>query len=148
MRCRSFITMTWSRHSRRMDPISRSTHGFCHGLRGAVLICSMPLADDPGAYHDGRRRQDHGDPAGRRLTAKASGRMLVGKAATGFSGGTIARMRSAWVIAASHGRHCVWFLDCLRPVYFDLARDHASGGGDVGDDQERLSRPGRAAVTM
>jgi hypothetical protein len=27
---------TWSRHSRRIEPISRSAKGFCHGLCGAV----------------------------------------------------------------------------------------------------------------
>jgi hypothetical protein len=26
--------MTWSRHSRRIDPITRSAYGFCHGLAG------------------------------------------------------------------------------------------------------------------
>src|ERR1022692_4510678 len=34
--------MTWSRHSRRTDPTSRSANGFCQGDRGAVRISSMP----------------------------------------------------------------------------------------------------------
>src|ERR1017187_10269678 len=34
--------MTWSKHSRRMEPIKRSTTGFCQGGRGAVSFCSMP----------------------------------------------------------------------------------------------------------
>ena len=34
--------MMWSRHSRRMDPISRSTYGFCHGDRGAEITSSIP----------------------------------------------------------------------------------------------------------
>ena len=33
--------MTWSTHSRRIDPISRSTYGFCHGLWGAVRTSSI-----------------------------------------------------------------------------------------------------------
>src|ERR1700685_3747153 len=39
----SFHTMTWSKHSRRMEPISRSTYGFCHGERGAVVTSSIPM---------------------------------------------------------------------------------------------------------
>src|SRR5207245_3075092 len=34
-RCRSPITTTWSRHSRRIEPITRSAYAFCHGERGA-----------------------------------------------------------------------------------------------------------------
>jgi hypothetical protein len=41
---RSFQTMTWSRHSRRREPITRSTNGFCQGERGAVGRSSMPIA--------------------------------------------------------------------------------------------------------
>ena len=29
-------TMTWSRHSRRIEPISLSAYAFCHGERGDV----------------------------------------------------------------------------------------------------------------
>ncbi len=36
--------MTWSRQSRLIEPITLSTNGFCHGLRGAVTISSMPIA--------------------------------------------------------------------------------------------------------
>ena len=32
----SFQTMTWSRHSRRIEPISRSTCPFCQGERGGM----------------------------------------------------------------------------------------------------------------
>jgi hypothetical protein len=32
-----------SKHSRRMEPISRSTYGFCHGERGAVITSSIPM---------------------------------------------------------------------------------------------------------
>src|SRR3954452_6145851 len=34
----------WSRHSRRMDPISRSAKPFCHGERGAIGLSRMPIA--------------------------------------------------------------------------------------------------------
>jgi hypothetical protein len=34
-RCDSLMMMTWSRHSRLMDPIRRSTNGFSQGLAGA-----------------------------------------------------------------------------------------------------------------
>ncbi len=34
---------TWSRHSRRMEPISRSQNGFCQGEWGAVLTSSIPI---------------------------------------------------------------------------------------------------------
>src|ERR1700726_3334030 len=34
--------MMWSKHSRRMEPISRSTYGFCHGERGALITSSIP----------------------------------------------------------------------------------------------------------
>jgi len=30
---RSLRTRTWSRHPRRIEPMSRSAKGFCHGLR-------------------------------------------------------------------------------------------------------------------
>jgi hypothetical protein len=36
--------MTWSKHSRRTEPISRSTNGFCHGDRGAESTSSIPIA--------------------------------------------------------------------------------------------------------
>jgi hypothetical protein len=35
-RCHSPITTTWSRHSRRIEPITRSAYAFCHGERGAM----------------------------------------------------------------------------------------------------------------
>jgi hypothetical protein len=34
--------MTSSKHSRRAEPISRSTYGFCHGEGGAVITSSIP----------------------------------------------------------------------------------------------------------
>ena len=34
----------WSRHSRRIVPISLSTYGFCHGDREAVGLSRMPIA--------------------------------------------------------------------------------------------------------
>src|SRR6476619_7661180 len=37
-------TMMWSRHSRRMDPISRSAKPFCQGDRGAIGLSRMPIA--------------------------------------------------------------------------------------------------------
>ncbi len=39
---RPWETITWSRLSRRIDPIILSTNGFGHGERGAVRTCSMP----------------------------------------------------------------------------------------------------------
>jgi hypothetical protein len=42
----SFHTMMWSKHSRRTEPISRSTYGFCHGDRGAVITSSIPRPFD------------------------------------------------------------------------------------------------------
>jgi hypothetical protein len=38
----SFHTIMWSRHSRRIEPTSRSTKGFCQGDRGAVSTSSIP----------------------------------------------------------------------------------------------------------
>src|SRR6476659_6582633 len=35
-RCRSPNTTTWSKHSRRIEPIALSQYPFCHGDRGAV----------------------------------------------------------------------------------------------------------------
>ena len=37
-------TMMWSRHSRRMDPISRSAKPFCQGDRGAIGLSRTPIA--------------------------------------------------------------------------------------------------------
>src|SRR5882762_6436302 len=42
-RCRSPNTTTWSRHSRRIEPISLSAYPFCHGERGAVGRSRMPI---------------------------------------------------------------------------------------------------------
>src|SRR5262249_46107094 len=36
--------MTWSRHSRRIDPINRSTYAFCHCERDAVTTSWMSIA--------------------------------------------------------------------------------------------------------
>src|ERR1700758_5532535 len=36
--------MTWSTHSRRIDPISRSAKPFCQGEAGAVGLSRMPMA--------------------------------------------------------------------------------------------------------
>jgi hypothetical protein len=36
------MTTMWSRHSRRIDPMSRSTWPFCHGERGAVGWSRIP----------------------------------------------------------------------------------------------------------
>jgi len=38
------VTITWSRHSRRIEPITRSTYGFCQGDRGAVTTSVMLIA--------------------------------------------------------------------------------------------------------
>jgi hypothetical protein len=35
---------TWSRHSRRIEPITRSTQAFCHGERDAVTTSVIPIA--------------------------------------------------------------------------------------------------------
>src|SRR5262245_47281674 len=43
-KCASPNTIRWSRHSRRIVPISLSTYGFCHGDRGAVGLSRMPMA--------------------------------------------------------------------------------------------------------
>ena len=43
-RCASPQMITWSRHSRRIDPIERSTYPFCHGDRGAMGRSRMPIA--------------------------------------------------------------------------------------------------------
>src|SRR3981189_595684 len=39
-RCRSPNTTTWSRHSRRIEPISRSAYAFCHGERGRRSVAN------------------------------------------------------------------------------------------------------------
>jgi hypothetical protein len=44
-RCRSPTTITWSRHSRRIDPISLSAYGFCDGLDGLDRISSTPMPE-------------------------------------------------------------------------------------------------------
>src|ERR1700751_982247 len=48
-RCTSPRTMMWSKHSRRIDPISRSAKPFCQGEAGAVdaryVGPAFPLAD-------------------------------------------------------------------------------------------------------
>jgi hypothetical protein len=36
--------MMWSKHSRRIDPISRSAKPFCQGEAGAVGLSRMPMA--------------------------------------------------------------------------------------------------------
>ena len=43
-RCRSPNTTTWSRHSRRIEPIALSQYPFCHGDRGAVGQSRMLIA--------------------------------------------------------------------------------------------------------
>ena len=35
--------MTWSIHSRLIDPMTRSTNGFSHGLCGAEITSLMPM---------------------------------------------------------------------------------------------------------
>src|SRR5258707_15181412 len=40
---RSPNTTTWSRHSLRIEPISRSAYPFCHGERGDVGRSRMPI---------------------------------------------------------------------------------------------------------
>src|SRR5712675_1848749 len=42
-RWRSPNTTTWSRHSRRIEPISRSAYPFCQGERGDVGRSRMPI---------------------------------------------------------------------------------------------------------
>ncbi len=37
-------TTTWSTHSRRIDPISRSAKPFCQGEAGAIGLSRMPMA--------------------------------------------------------------------------------------------------------
>src|SRR5262252_8490083 len=41
-RCGALSTIMWSKHSRRIEPISRSTNGFCQGLAGAETTSVMP----------------------------------------------------------------------------------------------------------
>src|SRR6266404_1805926 len=40
----SLKTMTWSRHSRRIVPMTRSTYARCHGERRADSTCLIPIA--------------------------------------------------------------------------------------------------------
>src|SRR6476660_2965542 len=42
-RCTSPRTVMWSRHSRRIDPISRSAKPFCQGEAGAIGLSRMPM---------------------------------------------------------------------------------------------------------
>ena len=35
-------TTTWSRHSHRIEPITRSAYAFCQGERGAITASRMP----------------------------------------------------------------------------------------------------------
>jgi hypothetical protein len=41
--------MTWSGHSRRIEPTSHSTYGFCQGARGPVITSSIPAFRHGGA---------------------------------------------------------------------------------------------------
>src|SRR5215469_2725348 len=72
----SFHTFTWSRHSRRIEPTSRSTKGFCQGDRGAVStflhshssghgdeVCSVDGISSAALRCDD---EDEQDPEGRR----------------------------------------------------------------------------------
>src|ERR1019366_8112703 len=43
-RCASPNTIMWSRHSRRIEPMSLSTQAFCQGDRGAIGWSRMPIA--------------------------------------------------------------------------------------------------------
>src|SRR5215831_10761026 len=43
-RCASPKTIIWSRHSRRIVPISLSTYPFCHGEPAAMGLSRMPMA--------------------------------------------------------------------------------------------------------
>jgi hypothetical protein len=40
-------TMMWSKHSRRIDPISRSAKLFCQGEADAIGLSPMPMARSP-----------------------------------------------------------------------------------------------------
>ena len=42
-RCCSLKTITWSRHSRRIDPINLSAYEFCQGLNGLDITSPMPM---------------------------------------------------------------------------------------------------------
>src|ERR1700723_1141589 len=44
-RWRSLNTITWSRHSRRIEPISLSAYPFCQGERGDVGRSRMPICE-------------------------------------------------------------------------------------------------------
>src|SRR6202140_4781762 len=39
--------MIWSKHSRRIDPISRSAKPFCQGEAGAIGLSRIPMARNP-----------------------------------------------------------------------------------------------------
>jgi hypothetical protein len=43
-RCIDPNTTMWSRHSRRMVPISLSAYAFCHGEPDAIGLSRMPVA--------------------------------------------------------------------------------------------------------
>src|SRR5450756_157582 len=43
-RCASPNTIMWSRHSRRIEPMSLSTYAFCQGDRNAIGRSRMPMA--------------------------------------------------------------------------------------------------------
>src|ERR1019366_8834998 len=42
-RCASPKTTTWSKHSRRIDPINRSAKPFCQGEAGAIGFGELPI---------------------------------------------------------------------------------------------------------
>jgi hypothetical protein len=52
--------ITWSRHSRRTEPMILSTYGFCQGARGATTTSSIPFpltrARKAGPYDASRSR--------------------------------------------------------------------------------------------
>ena len=64
LRCRSPNTMTWSRHSRRMEPIRRSAYPFCQGDAEKSDGRGIPsdLTRRQLIYHS--RHRDHGSENG------------------------------------------------------------------------------------
>jgi len=55
-RCCSPRTMTWSKHSRRRVPITRSQYGFCHGDRCAVRTAEKRRMKLYGRNHPSEKR--------------------------------------------------------------------------------------------
>src|SRR5437588_6562350 len=94
-----FHTITWSRHSRRMEPTSRSAYGFCQGDRGAVSTPPFPYL---GSWRRSLFRRLHLD-RGADISVPGPRETLLASAAWSTPGWGVRSPRSA-PHGVDHGR--------------------------------------------